>query len=35
MFDFDRKRYHRTHMPFAVHDGDRLREFGCVMNNDL
>ena len=35
MFDFDRKRYHRTHMPFAVHDGDRLREFGCVMINGL
>lgn len=31
MFDFDRKRYPRTHMPFAVHDGDRLREFGCIM----
>ena len=27
MFDFDRKKYPRTHMPFAVHDGGRLREF--------
>ena len=33
MFDFDRKKYPRTHMPFAVHDDGRLREFGCVMAN--
>lgn len=35
MFEFDKQKYPRTHMPFAVHDGDRLREFGCVMVHGL
>lgn len=35
MFDFDREKYPKTHMPFATYDGARRREFGCVMVNGL
>lgn len=31
MFDFDRGKYAKTHMPFATYDDGRRREFGCVM----
>ena len=34
MFDFDREKYAKTHMPFATYDDGIRREFGCVMIRD-